>query len=241
MRKIKVTKKLSKEQKSLLIAMLLGDGTISSNYVFKLSHSESQKEFLEWKVKLLTEAGFKVNGIKTYVSKCGYNTGKNVLYSQLSINPTIKALRRTVYVPKKTFTRRLLNWLNPLGLAIWYMDDGCINVNTSSQRSSIQHTIKIATCVDLKTVEMIINYFEEEWNIKFRKFKEGKDTYSIASSSEQDYQSFVKIIKPYIEQVPSLLYKIRDNYTKQEFIEMQSRKAEHSDDRNEDIVDANQK
>jgi hypothetical protein len=37
---------LSKEQKSLLIALLIGDGTISSNYVFKLSHSTSQREYL---------------------------------------------------------------------------------------------------------------------------------------------------------------------------------------------------
>lgn len=41
------------------------------------------------------------------------------------------------------------------------MDDGCINVNTSKQRSSIQHTIKIATCVDEKTVNIIIKYFLE--------------------------------------------------------------------------------
>lgn len=219
--KRKIVAKISKEKKSLLIAMLLGDGTISSNYVFKLSHSESQREFLEWKVKLLTDYGFKVNGIKEYISKCGYNEGKKVLYSQLSINPTIKALRRSIYVPKKTFTRRLLNWLDSQGLAIWYMDDGCINVNTSKQRSTIQHTIKIATCVDEPTVNMIINYFLEVWNIKFRKFPEGKNTFSIASSSEEDCSKFISIIKPYIEQVPSLLYKIRDNYTKEEFIKKQ--------------------
>lgn len=219
--KRKIVAKISKEKKSLLIAMLLGDGTISSNYVFKLSHSETQREFLEWKVKLLTDCGFKVNGIKEYISKCGYNEGKKVLYSQLSINPTIKALRRSVYTPKKTFTRKLLNWLDAQGLAIWYMDDGCINVNTSKQRSTIQHTIKIATCVDEPTVNMIINYFLEVWNIKFRKFPEGKNTFSIASSSEEDCSKFISIVKPYIEQVPSLLYKIRDNYTKEEFIKMQ--------------------
>lgn len=219
--KRKIVAKISKEKKSLLIAMLLGDGTISSNYVFKLSHSESQREFLEWKVKLLTDYGFKVNGIKEYISKCGYNEGKKVLYSQLSINPTIKALRRSVYIPKKTFTRRLLNWLDSQGLAIWYMDDGCINVNTSKQRSTIQHTIKIATCVDEPTVNIIINYFLEVWNIKFRKFPEGKNTFSIASSSEEDCSKFISIVKPYIEQVPSLLYKIRDNYTKEEFIKRQ--------------------
>lgn len=227
----KISKKLSKEQKSLLIGLLLGDGTISSNFVFKLSHSETQLEYLEWKVKLLNEYNLKNNGIKTYTSKCGYNTGKNVIYSQLSINPTIKALRRTVYIPKKTFTRKLLNWLTPLGIAIWYMDDGCVNINTSKQRSSIQHTIKFATCTNEETTKIIIDYFKETWNIKFRPFKEGKNTYSIASSSEEDYNKFVQLVRPYIEQVPSLLYKIRDNYTKEEFIAQQKADSEARDTR----------
>lgn len=230
----KITKKLSKEQKSLLIGLLLGDGTISSNYVFKLSHSEAQREFLQWKVDLLNKFNIKNNGIKGYISKCGYNIGKNVLYSQMSLNPTIKALRRTIYIPKKTITRRLLNWLNPLGIAIWYMDDGCINVNTSKQRSSIQHTIKIATCVNEPTINIIIQYFLEVWNIKFRPFKEGKGTFSIASSTEEDCKKFIEIVKPYIEQVPSLLYKIRDNFTKEEFIAQQKAVLEAQDTVNED-------
>ena len=217
----KIKKKLSKEQKSLLIGLLIGDGTISSNFVFKLSHSVEQREYLEWKVKLLDKFQIKNNGIKEYISTCGYNTGKKVLYSQMSVIPTIKALRRTVYIPKKTITRRLLNWLTPLEIAIWYMDDGHININTSKQRSSIQHTIKIATCVDEKTIEIIIQYFLEVWNIKFRKFSEGKNTFSLASSSEEDYSKFVNLIKPFVVQVPSMLYKIRDNFTKKEFLDQQ--------------------
>jgi recombination protein RecA len=221
--------RLSKEQKSLLIALLIGDGTISSNYVFKLSHSTLQREYLEWKVGLLNKYGIKNNGVKEYISKCGYNTGKSVLYSQMSLIPTIKALRRSVYTPKKTITRKLLEWLNPLGLAIWYMDDGCINVNTSKQRSSIQHTIKIATCVDDDTIKTIINYFDEVWGIHFRPFKEGKNAYSIASSSELDCEKFIKIVKPYIEQVPSFLYKIRKDLTKEEFIKLQKSGSEVRD------------
>lgn len=105
----KIQKSLSKEQKRLLIALLIGDGTISSNYVFKLSHSVDQREYLEWKVSLLNKLEIKNNGIKEYISSCGYNTGKGVLYSQMSLNSTIKALRHSVYIPKKTFTRNLLN------------------------------------------------------------------------------------------------------------------------------------
>ena len=101
------------------------------------------------------------------------------------------------------------------------MDDGHININTSKQRSSIQHTIKIATCVDEKTIEIIIQYFLEVWNIKFRKFSEGKNTFSLASSSEEDYSKFVNLIKPFVVQVPSMLYKIRDNFTKKEFLDQQ--------------------
>jgi hypothetical protein len=43
---MKIKRKVSKEMKSLLIAMLLGDGTISNNYVFKLCHSSDQEEYL---------------------------------------------------------------------------------------------------------------------------------------------------------------------------------------------------
>ena len=214
--------KFTKESRNLLIGMLLGDGTISNNNIFKLAHSTEQKDYLEWKISQLKEAAIRNTGIKSYISSRGYNKGSEVLYTQLNIIPFIKVLRRVVYKNgKKTFSRKLLNRLDAKEIAIWFMDDGHINVNTSEQRSSIQHTIKIATCVELEIAEMITNYFKEKWNIKFRIFPEGKETYSIATSSEIDCLNFVKLVKPYIEQVPSLLYKIRDNFTKEEFIAYQ--------------------
>ena len=227
MAKRSIIKKLSKEQKSLLIGLLLGDGTISSNCVFKLSHSEAQREYLEWKVGLLDVHGIKNNGVKEYISSCGYNTGKKVLYSQMSLNPTIKALRRTVYTPKKHITRKLLNWITPLGLAIWYMDDGCININTSKQCSSIQYTIRIATCVQENIANIIINYFKETWNINMHTFNEGKNTFSIMTCAYEDAIKFINIIKPYILQVPSLKYKIRDNFTKEQFLQLSSEEQDN--------------
>lgn len=64
MKKVKIQRKLSKSQKSLLIGLLIGDGTICSNYVFKLSHSNEQLEYLKWKIKLLNDCNIKTNGIK---------------------------------------------------------------------------------------------------------------------------------------------------------------------------------
>lgn len=224
----KIQRKSSKEIKSLLIAMLIGDGTISNNYVFKLSHSSPQLEYLNWKIDLLNSFNIKNNGLKTYTSSCGFNKGSEVLYSQLSVISIIKALRRTVYIPKKIITRKLLNWLTPQGVAIWYMDDGHININESIQRgNSVQHTVKISTCVTEESVEEIIKYFDEVWDIHMRKMKE-KVFYSISTSTEKDCFKFLELVKPYVEQVPSLLYKTRISGTKEEFKLKQSSETRDS-------------
>ena len=217
----KIIKKLSKSQKQLLLGLLIGDGSINSNNGFKIDHSKTQLDYLEWKKKLLNNENLKTCSIKTYKQIQGYNIGAEYVRLRINTIPTIKAIRRSIYIPKKTITRKWLNWFTERELSIWYMDDGHININTSKQRSSIQHTIKIATCTNKETTNVIINYFKEVWNINFRPFSEGKNTFSIASSSESDCYNFVKLVKPYIEQIPSMLYKIRDNFTKEEFIAYQ--------------------
>lgn len=217
----KITKKLNKSQKSLLLGLLIGDGTITNHPDFKIDHSKAQIEYLEWKAKLLDDENIKHSNIKEYIQKAGYNKGGYVVRLRISTTPTIKAIRRSLYKPNKTITLNLLNWFSEREIAIWYLDDGCINVNTSSQRSSIQHTIRIATCTDIKTTETIIKYFKDRWNVNFRMFPEGNNTFSIASRTENDCLTFVNIVKPYIEQVPSMLYKIRDNFTKEDFIAYQ--------------------
>ena len=200
--------KFNKESRNLLISMLLGDGTISNNYVFKLSHGYKQKEYLEWKINLLNEYGIKNNGLKEYVSTKGYNTGDIVYYSQLSVIPFIKLLRRIIYKPKKNYSnRKILNRLNALGIAIWYMDDGHINIRKTNDKIHGFY-IKIATCLSKENNQIIIDYFKEVWNISFYQFKEGKDTYSLCCGTQEGIK-FIEIVKPYIESCPSMIYKIQ--------------------------------
>ena len=200
--------KFNKESRNLIIGMLLGDGTISNNYVFKLSHGENQKEYLEWKIKLLNEYGIKNNGIKNYIQKIGYNIGSTVYYSQLSIIPFIKVLRRVIYKPKKEyFNRKILNRLNALGVAIWYMDDGHINIRKTGNKIHGFY-IKIATCLSKEQNQIIIDYFKDVWDISFYQFKEGKNTHSLCCGTQEGVK-FIEIIKPYVESCPSMLYKIQ--------------------------------
>lgn len=202
--------KINKESRNLLIGLLLGDGTISNNYVFKLSHCEQQRDYLEWKIKLLGNNGIRTNGVKEYISTCGYNSSKKVLYTQLSIIPFIKVLRRVFYRPKKILgNRKLLNRLSAQEIAIWYMDVGYINIRKSKNKIHGFY-IRIATCLPEKELQVIIDYFKEVWNISFYKISEGKGTYSLCCGTKEGIK-FINIVKPYVQQVPSMIHKIQYN------------------------------
>ena len=203
--------KITKESRNLLIALLLGDGTICSNNVFKLAHAEQQKDYLEWKIKQLNDAGIRNNGLKSYIKTCGYNIGVNVYYTQLNMIPFIKVLRRIFYKPKKVLgNRKLLNRLDARGIAIWYMDDGHINIRKDKDGRPMGFYIKIATCLPKDELQVIIDYFKEVWNINFYMFHEGKkeDSFSLCCGTKEGLK-FINIIKKYVLQVPSMAHKIQ--------------------------------
>lgn len=202
--------KFNKESRNLLIALLLGDGTICSNNVFKLAHCEAQKDYLEWKIKQLNDAGIRNNGIKSYIKTRGYNIGVPVVYTQLNVIPFIKVLRKVVYKEKKVIgNRKLLNRLDARGIAIWYMDDGHINIRKDKSGRPMGFYIKIATCEPREEVQVIIDYFKEVWGINFYMFHEGKkdDSYSLCCGTKEGLK-FISLVKPYVSQVPSMMHKI---------------------------------
>ena len=202
--------KITKESRNLLIGMLLGDGTILNNNVYKLAHCEQQKDYLEWKIKQLNNHGLRNCGLKTYTSSCGYNTGKTVYYTQLNIIPFVKVLRRVFYKPtKKIGNRKMLNRLDAKGIAIWYMDDGHINIRKDKDKRPTGFYIKIATCLPKDELQIIIDYFKEVWDINFYMFHEGKkeDSYSLCCGTKEGLK-FIDIVKPYVSQVPSMMHKI---------------------------------
>ena len=206
--------KITKESRNLLIGMLLGDGTISNNYVFKLAHAESKKDYLEWKIKQLNDCGIRNNGIKSYIKTRGYNTGVPVYYTQLNTIPFIKVLRRVCYKNKKIIgNRKLLNRLSAREIAIWYMDDGHINIRMDKGRPCGFY-IRISTCEPKEEVQTIINYFKEVWNINFYMFHEGKkeDSYSLCCGTREGLK-FIELVKPYVLEVPSMIHKITYDLT----------------------------
>lgn len=231
--------KITKQSRNLLIAMLLGDGTIQNNNVFKLAHCEQQQDYLEWKIKQLNEAGIRNCGLKTYISSCGYNKGKTVVYTKLNTIPFIKVLRRVFYRPNKIIAnRKLLNRLDAKGIAIWYMDDGHINIRKDKDGRPMGFYIKIATCIPKEDLQTIIDFFLEKWDIKFYMFHEGKkeDSYSLCCGTKEGIK-FLNIVRPYVSQVPSMIHKITYDLSQRRRPLEVHKNVEIGDDRKvEDIV-----
>lgn len=238
--------KINKDSRNLLIALLLGDGTISNNNVFKLCHTEKQKEYLEWKVKQLNERGLRNNGVKNYVTKTNYSNNVSVYYTQLNTIPFVKVLRRVVYKNQKTKgNRKLLNRLDTTGIAIWYMDDGHINLRKNKEGRVHGFYIKISICRPKLEVQTIIDYFKEVWNVNFYMYHEGKkeDSYSICCGTKEGLK-FIEIVRPIVKQVPSMMYKIQFDLSQREkslydkspwSSDRKSRNAQHHNN-DEDIV-----
>ena len=109
--------------------------------------------------------------------------------------------------------RKLLNRLSAQEIAIWYMDDGHINIRVNHGKPCGFY-IKISTCEPKSEVQTIIDYFREVWNINFYMIHEGKkeDSYSLCCGTKEGLK-FIDIIKPYVSQVPSMIHKITYDLT----------------------------
>jgi hypothetical protein len=184
---------LSEIEYQTILGSLLGDGSASKE-IFRASyttnHSLKQKEYVDWlydNLKRLVRTSPKI-------SKNGGWGTYNYTFRTLG-HPKILELVEKLYINgKKTVTREYLDLLSPLGLAVWYMDDGSERGMWSTHSFSKQEN------------EIICTYLKEKWNIdSYVYWVEKKDLYCILIHN-RSLQILRNIIKPYI--IPSMLYKI---------------------------------
>ena len=132
--------KLSKEQFQIILGGLLGDSNISPSrsknlYSYIFAHSGAQKEYAIWKASKLSNLGhydYVFKESEQYDSRTG-----NIYYSHRFYSyqlPVFKNLFNRFYIHENDknikVVPNIVNKLDALGLAIWYMDDGCRSRNT---------------------------------------------------------------------------------------------------------------
>lgn len=124
----------------------------------------------------------------------------------------------------------MLNRLDAQGLAIWFMDDGCLN-----HRGNFGIYVRIATCLPKEQLQIIIDYFNEVWDIKFYAISEGKGTFSLCCGTPNAIK-FIDLVKPYVSQIPEMIYKISYNIDGRKRPVGPSGSKWEASDKDEDIV-----
>ncbi len=120
--------KLNNEEKSILFGTILGDAylqkTGENNARLRLEHGAKQKDYLFWKVEKLKKL---FQGKPKYLKRIHPIAKKEYRYwrHQSQSTPYLGKIHKIFYPKgKKRIPQELKEYLNPLALAVWYMDDG---------------------------------------------------------------------------------------------------------------------
>lgn len=202
---------MNKTDKSILIALALGDGYINPQGGMTIEHSLAQEEYVKWKqAHLLRICGGKYNKLY-YRNRVDKRTNKE--YRQVSCHKQhkyLRIIRNWLYRPNKTYSLFILNKLTPEGLAIWYMDDGNLSSYTSKKTgkiSSIQ--VCLYTMGPLDETELVRDWFISKYGIEFKIYKlKHKEMYYLCAGTK-DGNKFLDLVRPHM--IHSLLYKVNVN------------------------------
>lgn len=210
---MKLTKILTKEQLGLIVGSLLGDASIprklmgTGNHYIDITHSEKQLEYLKYKVEIFKKYGFKVS--KIYKRKVKTYTEYSVHIYYENCPEILNTLRWWFYhLGKKYFTYNMIKRLTPLGIAIWFMDDGSRSLHYNKEHTQIKsRELYISTYMSREEHHSLIKYLNC-LGVNCKEVRD-RDKYRL-SLNATNAKIFIPIIKPYF--CPSMLYKIDLQY-----------------------------
>ena len=214
---------LTIKQKDLLTGGLLGDLHIQKSPAstgkcrLRFCHSVKQKEYLDWKYNILKDSFCKTTK-PPYVET--RRDGNDYLFYTGYLDEFIEPHRiwyPVIESPDPDIGQRCVKKLplnleeeliNPLALAVWYLDDGTKRTDTESCRIATQSFSKEEHILlqDCLHNNFNISAKIEDWGTS----KSGEIMYSLAILSQKGhYKKFRDLIYDIVKaEVPSMLYKL---------------------------------
>ena len=187
--------------RAAVVGMVLGDAHIrAKRYTLAIRHSIRQEAYLCYKAGLLEQLQ------KSPIRVVRFNnSGYPGVQIETRQQPLYRRLRKLFYEAsgKKCVTRKVLDYLDPRGIAIWYMDDG--SVSAKRRRGKVHaYELTLNTYLPRDENELIIQYFAEMWNVQFG-LNSSKGKWRLRMGTRKARQ-FAQLIAPYI--ISTMRYKI---------------------------------
>lgn len=208
--------RLTPKQEEFLFGKILGDGYIrkpikNHNSNIEIAHGKKQKDYVWYCYEYIKE--WCNNPPKDTIQKRDpkiYKTDtleKTIFITKC--HPEFSRLRRYFYeFDRKVINNDILSNLTPLSLAIWYQDDGSIEIDHRVNKvTGIRlHTLQFPLEVNQKLCKWFLDKYGLFVNVnKTQKGKDGKQLYNLRIS-KRSFLKFVELVQPYIHN--SMKYKI---------------------------------
>ncbi len=194
---IKSAVRITPRQRSVIVGTLLGDGHLETQnngrtYRLKIEHSIVQKEYVD---QLFQELKPLVRTAPHVKKREGNDSYWFTTYSL----GQLRFYGQQFYPKKKKIVPKIVNrFLDPLALAVWFMDDG----SYKSQRHStfIFHTLGYQK----KELERVVDVLKKKFGIVTCLHRQ-KSKWRLYIKSDSA-QKFVDVVRPHI--IPSMEYKL---------------------------------
>jgi len=162
---------LTQFQKSLIIGTILGDGYLrilprSKNALLEINHSYNQKEYVDWKYRLLKD-------VSASAPKIRKGNGNRIAYRFYTRQlEGLSKLYRMFYRNGKKIIPDELN-LDVVSLAVWYMDDGSrcrsSDVYLNSQQFDVSDQKRLIAVLRKMNLETSLNRDKNYFRLRFKK------------------------------------------------------------------------
>ena len=204
---------ISNEIEQILIGGLLGDGSLSKkskiSSVYTITHSTKQEEYLIWKVNILN-LPHSLNKRKKQLNYKGQEKIYFIVdYRTKNLPQLNKYFEMFYFNGRKVVTQEILNKLELLGIAIWYMDDG--------HYSYYNKNITLCTnCFSLEEHKLIQKWFKEKYSLNWQIIK-NNSLYSLRlNTKEIKNEDKIRIKKAdyYRRNKDKIIKKTREYYSK---------------------------
>jgi hypothetical protein len=192
---------ISYEIEQFLLGSLLGDGYFTTTMPprFTVSHTSKNSGLIDLAKKLLNKYGVRLSNTIS-----GFGSAVSRLDTKISHE--FSSISNIVHVAgKKLVTKEWMDQLGPIALAVWYMDDGSLQLGSNNQRPyALLHTNAYNDTECAVMVEMFRVRYGLEASIR-----KSRDYNYLAFDTESSQRLF-SIISPYI--LSGYKYKLPDKY-----------------------------
>lgn len=196
--------KLTQRQMDILLGKILGDGCLEQNgknVRLKIDHGANQKDYVLWLYDEFKNIALKPYEI-SFQDKRNAQIYKHWRFATYSLS--IFNTWRKLFYPNghKIIPKKVIELLNPLSLAVWYMDDGF-------RRLDCKGLYLCTSAYSMEEQHLLQKGLEKKFNIKTTlHFARGNVRIYVPSSQ---VDKFCNIVKPFITQ--TFYYKLFDPVT----------------------------